>query len=209
MKKLVIFDYDGVLADSLNTVITSVNSIGHELGLNIDLSENDFLYIEDMTYGEIIRKAGVPNSELPTFVVRLFKCFSEASQKTKLFTGIHELIKELSKDNTVAIVSGNTKKIIEEKLLSENLLSEVAVIWGADAPGDKAEKIIKTMEMYNADRMNTFMVGDASSDIYFAKKAGVKSVAVSWGWQHVDSLSKMNPDFIITSPGQLLETVNN
>jgi phosphoglycolate phosphatase len=209
MKKLIIFDYDGVLADSLNTVISSVNNIGKELGLDISLSESDFWEIEDMTYGEIIRKAGVPNSILPEFVARLFKSFSEASQRTKLFVGIYELIKNLSKENTIAIVSGNAKKIIEEKFLSENLLSEVAVIWGADAPGDKAEKITRTMDMCSIDRMNTFMVGDASSDIHFAKKAGVKSVAVSWGWQHVNSLGKMNPDFIINSPEQLLEIIKN
>ena len=208
-KKLIIFDYDGVLVDSLITVVETVNEVGKINNINCHLTVEDFDTIEDMTYGQIIQKAGISESDFKIVIPQLFEIFVKKTIQIKLFNGISTLIKELAKEHRVVVVSGNIKSVIEEKFKKEDLFSSLSFIWGADSPGDKAEKILKSMEMFNAASKNTFMIGDSKSDIIFAKEARVKSIAVTWGWQHIKILKKTNPDYVIDTPDQLLEIIQN
>ena len=47
------------------------------------------------------------------------------------------------------------------------------------------------------------MIGDSVSDIQYAKKAGVVSIAVTWGWQSRDVLANEKPDHIVESVDEL------
>ena len=44
---------------------------------------------------------------------------------------------------------------------------------------------------------------DEVRDIEAARKSGIKSVAVTWGYNSKDALLKENPDFLINSPDEL------
>ncbi len=48
------------------------------------------------------------------------------------------------------------------------------------------------------------MIGDSVSDIQYAQKAGVQSIAATWGWQSRDTLSRENPDYIVESVSELM-----
>jgi len=52
------------------------------------------------------------------------------------------------------------------------------------------------------------MIGDSVSDIRYAKRAGVQSIAATWGWQSQDKLVKENPDFIVTSVQELAALID-
>ena len=45
-----------------------------------------------------------------------------------------------------------------------------------------------------------YLIGDTVGDIIEAKKAGIKSTAVTWGFQDRDRLLAMGPDFIVDTP---------
>jgi phosphoglycolate phosphatase-like HAD superfamily hydrolase len=47
------------------------------------------------------------------------------------------------------------------------------------------------------------MIGDSVSDIRYARQAGVRSVAATWGWQNRDTLAREQPDFIVESVSEL------
>jgi phosphoglycolate phosphatase len=51
------------------------------------------------------------------------------------------------------------------------------------------------------------MVGDSLSDVYAAKEVGVTSVAVTWGHQSLEYLLRGDPDYVVTSPQNLIEVI--
>jgi phosphoglycolate phosphatase-like HAD superfamily hydrolase len=53
------------------------------------------------------------------------------------------------------------------------------------------------------------MVGDSASDIHAAKEAGVKSIAVTWGHQSAKTLLRANPDYLVHSPTELYELIED
>ena len=61
------------------------------------------------------------------------------------------------------------------------------------------------MERNNFVPEETVYFGDMVLDIKAGKKAGVKTVAVSWGYQPREKLKKVDPDFLIDDPLEIKE----
>lgn len=197
-----IFDYDGVLVDSLNEVINAgqdyCRSIGHGCMLNKEIVAT----LEPMTYDQLARSIDLPSNRIEPFSEFVFKRLQQADASTPFFPGIKSLLCQLATAN-IAIVSGNSREVIATKLGTHALDRYIASVFGAYEPGDKTDKINKARSHVNADAARTCMIGDSVSDIQYAKKAGVVSIAVTWGWQSRDVLANQKPDHIVESVDEL------
>ena len=56
-------------------------------------------------------------------------------------------------------------------------------------------------------KSDVYFVGDEVRDIEAGKKAGIKTIAVSWGYNTKDALAKEQPDYIIDTPLDLKTVV--
>jgi HAD superfamily hydrolase (TIGR01549 family) len=199
---LIIFDYDGVLVDSLDEVISAgrdfCQSIGHERILNKEILTT----LEPMTYGELARSIGLTTDQAESFSEFIFKRLQKTNTSIPFFPGIKSLLRQLACAH-IAIISGNAREVIHAKLATHDLDRHVACIFGAYEPGDKAEKIGKACACFGAVPARTCMIGDSVSDIQYAKKAGVQSIAVTWGWQSRDVLAGEKPDYFVDSVSEL------
>ena len=70
---------------------------------------------------------------------------------------------------------------------------------------NKKRAIVELMERNNFVPEETVYFGDMVLDIKAGKKAGVKTVAVSWGYQPREKLKKVDPDFLIDDPLEIKE----
>ena len=52
-----------------------------------------------------------------------------------------------------------------------------------------------------------WMIGDEARDIKASKKSGIKSIAVTWGFQDEATLRRLNPDFIVKTPEDILKII--
>jgi phosphoglycolate phosphatase len=138
----------------------------------------------------------------------VFDRFQGISPAMEFFPGIEALLHRIASKN-IAIVSGNAKNVISAKLAAHDLAQKITCIFGALEPGDKAEKIIKVCSHFGVDVGLSCMVGDSVSDIRYAKRAGVQSIAVTWGWQSRDKLIKEHPDYIVNSVRELAVLIDS
>ena len=76
-------------------------------------------------------------------------------------------------------------------------------IYGNEQPGSKVEHIVNALEMNSAQPTSTWMIGDTVGDIEAAQNAGVKAVAVTWGWQSSIRLKSKAPDLMFEQPQAL------
>ena len=77
-------------------------------------------------------------------------------------------------------------------------------ILGLEFTLSKTEKIHHALDRYQAARQGTYYIGDTTGDIREARQAGVKTVAVTWGWHSHDKLALTEPDYLIDTPDELL-----
>lgn len=206
---LILFDFDGVLADTLGDMLRFAQETCDELGVKHVVTYEDLNSLEVMSFAEYGRQLEVPEKLLDEFVQRCLKRFEEKQSPPDIFRDLDSVVKELSKNHTIAIVSGNTTLNVKAFLTQHGLEKCVRAIFGIDAPGSKAEKISQARSQFAAEGEAVFMIGDSLSDIRAAKEASVKSIAVSWGHQTAERLSHAEPDHIVHSPRELFELIKN
>lgn len=67
------------------------------------------------------------------------------------------------------------------------------------------DMLSKAMEVLSIGSERTIMVGDSEADMGAAQRAGVKTVAVTWGYRSESDLKELKPDYIIGKAEELLD----
>ena len=204
---MILFDFDGVLADTIGDMLRFAQETCDELGVHHIVTQEDLNSLEVMSFAEYGRNCEVPENLVDEFVKRCLKRFAEKQSPPEIFSGLDAVIKELSRQNIIAVISGNTTPNIQAFLLEHGLEKYVGAIYGVDTPGSKTEKISMARNQFSAGNEATFMVGDSLSDIRAAKEASVKSIAVSWGHQTAERLLTATPNYLVHSPQELLDVI--
>ena len=65
------------------------------------------------------------------------------------------------------------------------------------------------MDKMNLKKEEAAYLGDSDTDIQAAKAAGIRSIAVTWGFYPKEKLKKENPDFIVDNVEELKEVILN
>ncbi|MBK8784846.1 MAG: HAD hydrolase-like protein [Anaerolineales bacterium] len=138
---LVIFDYDGVLADTLDDLIRFGQEACNQLGVYHVVTKNDLSNLEVMSFSTYGRACEVPENLLDEFVKISLNLFAEKESPPAIFDGLSEVIKHLSSKHKIAIVTTNSSKNVRAFLTNHGLESLIHAVYGVDTPGSKAQKI--------------------------------------------------------------------
>jgi phosphoglycolate phosphatase len=202
-KNLFLFDFDGVIADSMELYEELTRRCFETIGKPITKNHEDFLDLFDDNFYEAIQRRGVSIEEFNDAVKQIVPTIDYS--KVTAFEGLMPVLRELKKKNVLIIVSSNNVHAIMAILSLIKFNGCFDEILGADFRLSKVDKIIYAMEKLNISYDRTFFVGDTTGDIKEAKEAGVKTVAVTWGWHTKERLEKTKPDLLIDSPRELLD----
>ncbi len=197
--KLIIFDFDGVL----------VNTI--ELSYKIHTSKNPNLTWERFqeysigNFHEVYNKAVKSGSHIPP------DDFNSSYKKgLDILTAeeiIHDSILSLAVNYKLVIVSSTNSSHINNFLVKENLARYFSDVWGADIHKSKTFKIKAILKKYNLYASNSIFITDTLGDIKEARECGVKSIAVTWGLHNKLTLEKGDPVKIIENPEDLVGAI--
>jgi len=202
MNRLYLFDFDGVIADSYPLYEQFIASCLKNIDPSLITKASDFLDFFDENFYEAIEKKGVS-----------FDTFMEAAaafghldySEIEPFPDIVPVLKDLSKVHPLVIISSNQSPTIEEVLSRAGISDLFHSVFGADHMTSKTKKIYHAMKTMDKEPEQTFYIGDTSGDIREANRAGVRSVAVTWGWHDEERLRAAGPDYIVKTPAELIK----
>ncbi|MBN1377474.1 HAD family hydrolase [Candidatus Woesearchaeota archaeon] len=204
MKDIIIFDYDGVIADSFDVVLEIFNSICEKYGINKQ-EKHELREMYKQNFFESMKQKGMKEENMNEFDRDYKKTAKIKEHKIILFDGIKEIINKLSEKYNLFIVTSNFKKIVKNDLKRFNI-NVIKDVIGGDEEQSKTKKIKSIKEKYKNSK--TYFITDTIGDIKESKKADVFTIAVSWGYHNKEMLKKENPDFIVNSPEELLKLFN-
>jgi len=206
---LIIFDYDGVLADTLADLLQSGQEACNKLGVQHLATKDDLNNLEVMSFASYGQACEVPEHLIEEFVKICLDFFAEKKCPPAIFTGLSNAVRYLATKHMIAIVTTNSSQNVNAFLVKHGLDGLIHAVYGVDTPGSKAQKIAMARNrlLENRRQESVFMVGDSVSDVQAAKEASVTSIAVTWGHQSLENLLRAKPDFVVSSPHLLIEAI--
>ena len=210
MKKLVIFDFDGVIMDNLPVLFRVYDVICERLGVRKLKSQKEIVENNHGDWKEFYRYLKIKEKDFDKADEIFKEIYIKLEKEISIFYGMKEIIEKLAKKFKLVIASTNLRQNIEAGLKRNNLFNEFDLIFdGEDVENHKPspEQLIKCMSKLKVTPEETIYIGDTFGDIIAAKNAGVEIIAVTWGWRNWLDLKKLNPNFIANKPEDLLKLI--
>ena len=202
--KLIIFDFDGTIADSLQAGIKITNKIADKLNFR-KLDPNKIDYYKNLSPSDFLKLMKVPIYKIPALATIYHAEFNKIIGQLKPFANIDIVVKELAKHYKLGILSSNSVENIKIFLKNNNLDSYFSFIHSQPHIFGKSANIKRILRQARLNNRQAIYIGDEVRDIQAAKKAKIPIIAVSWGLNSLQNLQKHNPDFLITEPLQILD----
>lgn len=214
LPKLVMFDLDGTLVDSVPDLTFAVDSVFRDLGLPEVGEANVRLWVGNGAEALIRRAlAYVLTDADPAFVEKVFSGFLSTyghclADKSKLYPGVLETLEELRELNVpMAVVTNKPIAFTLPMLAGMGLSHFFSEVLGGDSlerkkPDPLPLKIV--MSRFGLQSQHVLMVGDSSNDIIAAMSAGCAVVAVSYGYNHGKNIYEAGADKVVSSLKELL-----
>ena len=199
MIKYIVFDFDGTLADTFDVIKTIATK---EYGA-IDI---DFELVKELGAKSFLKQMNIPLWKLPEMAINVTSKLRN-SKDIKLFPGIIDLLNNLKNNYKIGIVSSNSKENIIDTLKIHNIESLFEFVYSDSSIFGKHLVLKKMCGKYKINPLEVIYVGDEDRDIIAAKKIKIKTIAVTWGFNSKEKLSREKPDYIVDSPIQILEIV--
>lgn len=201
--KLIIFDFDGTLADSWTRAVAIMHRIGPELGLKpLEDSES----ARSMPTRQLLKAVGVTFWKLPKVVRAFHAAAAENAADLKLFAGWPDVLGDLAnRGHRLGILSSNSEANIRATLRGNGVEEAFAFVVGYPKLFGKAKALRKIIKQGKVSREQVLYVGDEVRDIEAAKKAKVPVAACAWGFHAESLLLAAKPDWMLKEPRELIE----
>ena len=214
--KLIIFDLDGTLADTIPGIRNAVNCVRAEYGLAPLTSEQTAKGLNhgignlmDVTVATDLgdRTPETREKLIASYLVHLENTFED---EVVPYPNLPEALAELkARGYRLAVLSNKPDRFVKPQIRSlygDTLFSAARGI--VDINFRKPNPELTLSVIHEVDETlrpdECVMIGDSDVDIDTAKNAGMRSVAVSWGYRDKELLRAKSPDVIVDTAAELL-----
>jgi len=202
-RKLFLFDFDGVLSDSLDLYAEAVARCLERIGTPIVKTREDYLALFEGNFYESMAARGVDLAAFAQAAMEIMPGIDYDAMRP--FDGLIPVLDALQKDHLLAVISSNGSRTIRRMLERFGFEPYFEEVLGSDFLFSKKEKIDHALAKYGIPPERTFYIGDTTGDIVEARAAGVRTVAVTWGWHSREKLVAVHPDFLVETAEGLLK----
>lgn len=201
---LLIFDWDGTLADSEQRIVDAVRVAVNELGLpertpaqirnviGLGMQECLETLFPDVDPG---RHAGFIDTYRKHFSIR-------NDRPVALFPGVEEVLRTLNANGyTIAVATGKSRRGLDRELTESGLDAVVKASRCADESPSKPhpQMLEDLLELTITSAHEALMIGDTTYDMQMARDAGVDRVGVAYGAHERSRLLEFGPLEIVDS----------
>ena len=213
VKKLLIFDLDGTLADTLVTIRDAVNMCMEHFGYpTLDLvttRQNVGNGVKVLIQKSLPEYALQIDGELDRALEYFRGCYLKTHDNIDdCYDGLKDIVYQLKDSGyELAVLSNKPDPLVKNivaKLFKEGTF---AVSMGQTELPKKPDPYVPLMiaAQLGYTPKETYFIGDSEVDVMTARNAGMTPVVVTWGFRDREDLLCLDPDVIVDTPSQLQE----
>src|SRR3989344_489211 len=200
--KLVIFDFDGTIASSLPSYIKIYNLVATKHNLK-KIKKKDIPRLRGLSPKEVIAQLKVHFLQLPMLFFEGRNLMKKFENEILPIKGIKNVLKNLSKNNKLIVLTSNTKKFVENFFI-QHKIDYFSEIWSELNIFGKDRALKKILKKHALKPQQVLYIADEVRDIIACKKVGIAVASVTWGFNSRKILKKESPNYIINSPEKLV-----
>lgn len=198
----IIFDFDGTIADSFDYV---AGFLERHVRRGRPLTHKEKEALRGMTMKQMALHLGSPYWKLPLLFIMGRWAMGKAIYQVPVFDGMGRVIDHLQAEgHELMIVSSNNVHNIRKSLKQHHLYKFFTDIYGNAAFFGKRRAIRRVMWRNGLKAKDVVYVGDEVRDVVGAKSAGVRVIAVSWGFDDREILASHEPTAIADKPEDII-----
>lgn len=212
MKKLVIFDLDGTLLNTIADLAQATNRALETLGFPTHPQQAYKKFVGN-GINKLFERALPPASANPGNVLRVKELFvpyydAHNADLTKPYDGIPALLRQISALGLQMAVASNKYQSATSKLVKHYFpdIAFCAVYGQQEGLPAKPDPLFvkKILRAANVAEADALYCGDSDVDMQTARNAGVDACAVTWGFRTRDELAAYHPKFMADTPQDIL-----
>lgn len=206
--KVVLFDFDGTIADTYNAIAKITNQLSSEFGYKA-FNEEELLLLKKLSSREIVKFSEISIFKIPFLVRRVRSELSKEIANLSPIAGISSVLFELkSRGCTLGIVTSNNTENVDIFLRKNKLKSLFSYVYSSTSVFGKHRVINQAIRENSLNKADVIYVGDETRDVRSSRKSNIGIIAVTWGFNAVEILQEYHPDYLANTPQELLTAIN-
>ena len=215
MTKFIIFDVDGTILNTIDTIRYHVNSTFEGLGLegftNHEVEEV-LGYSSNYLIESLLKKRAVDYDEilLKKTVDDYHRSYQEeVSRFTKPYEGVIDILINLKEKGYGLVALSNKPQHTLSRLFKDIDFEKYFDYYMGQEDGFPKKPdpymVNKIRERFSLDKKDAILVGDSEVDYMTAENSGIAFIAVSWGFRSRDYLLGLKPRYLVDTSEDLLK----
>lgn len=205
--RLIAFDFDGTIADTLGEVHRIFNEMAPEFGLK-EVHEDDVKDLRRHSINQLLEELGASKLQLPALLSKGARLLKSRIEHIELIEGMRETIVALQpKVEHFGILTSNTSENVELFLKHHGLEDLFQFISSKSKLSGKAKHLKSILRTFSLEAKEMLYVGDEIRDVKACQKVGIPIAAVSWGFNAKEALAELKPDYLFDRPAELVELI--
>ncbi len=201
---VLIFDFDGTIADTLDTIVRITNRIAPEYGYSQTTPER-LRYYQSLSTKEMLKQSEIPLFRLPFLLRQVRREMSTELDNVSVATDLVPTLRTLNENgHQLMIMSSNSRHNILRFLERQGIADLFSSIQGSVGLLSKARMLRRIIRREELDFSQVIYVGDETRDVDASNQIGVLIAAVTWGFSSREALAAQSPAFLVDHPRQLL-----
>jgi phosphoglycolate phosphatase len=193
--RLVIFDFDGTLADSFPFFIRNFDVLASRHGFK-PIASHDLETLRGFDAKQIMRHVGIPLWKVPRVASDFRGMMAREIDDIPLFDGVGPMLRALAQEKVrLAVLSSNSEANVRAVLGSEHAGLIECYACGASLFG-KRSKLRRMLAAMGVERRHVLCIGDEVRDAEAARGERLRFGAVTWGYTRADVLASVMPDYL-------------
>jgi phosphoglycolate phosphatase len=199
---LVIFDFDGTLADTSQVFVEAFDKAAPAVGA-VPYKRNEAAMLKQLDAYDVLQYHGVQPDRVPRFIELMRLEMSSRISGIQLFPNVLSVLSELvSGGHTLAVVTSNSRETVTAVIGEEFDKLFSTTCFNTPIAG-KEEALKKLAFESKVAPSAAYYVGDELRDFRAASAAGINFIGVSWGFNTAHSLRRAGCPTIIDHLSEL------
>lgn len=201
--KVLLFDFDGTVADTRTMALRILNELSEEFRFR-SLPEEELPEARNMTTQKLIRYLGIRRWRVPRIARRGLVKFHERIHQVEPIPHVPAILQQLHERGfRLGILTSNSEANVTA-FLKHHQITCFEFIRSSSKLFGKSREIRRIMKEHQLQPEDIIYIGDETRDIEASHSTAIRIAAVTWGYNSEEVLRSMNPEFLFDQPEQLL-----